>query len=129
MNLRVLYGAQYHGQHCTLQAFEHFENCICATTMTNIRPDRDPNLVPPGYKPQSIRMSHRGRRACGDKSYNLYTHDTRAYKCLVYCTPQTQHHEILLTAEINPLVLGRSGKYFAFDSPDMCLAPLSLRAL
>ena len=27
--------------------------------MTNIRPDRDLNLVPPGYKPQSIRMSHR----------------------------------------------------------------------
>ena len=38
------------------------ERCICTTTMTNIRPDRDSNLVPPGYKPQSIRMSHRGRR-------------------------------------------------------------------
>ena len=37
------------------------EHCICTTTMTNIRPDRDSNLVPPGYKPQSIRMSHRGR--------------------------------------------------------------------
>ena len=37
-------------------------HCICTTTMTNIRPDRDSNLVPPGYKPQSIRMSHRGRR-------------------------------------------------------------------
>ena len=37
------------------------EHCICTTTMTNIRPDRDLNLVPPGYKPQSIRMSHRGR--------------------------------------------------------------------
>ena len=36
-------------------------HCICTTTMTNIRPDRDSNLVPPGYKPQSIRMSHRGR--------------------------------------------------------------------
>ena len=34
---------------------------MCTTTMTNIRPDRDSNLVPPGYKPQSIRMSHRGR--------------------------------------------------------------------
>ena len=38
------------------------EHCICTTTMTNIRPDRDSNLVPPGYKPQSIRMSHLGRQ-------------------------------------------------------------------
>ena len=37
------------------------KHCICTITMTNIRPDRDSNLVPPGYKPQSIRMSHRGR--------------------------------------------------------------------
>ena len=37
------------------------EHCICTTTMTNIRPDRDSNLVPSGYKPQSIWMSHRGR--------------------------------------------------------------------
>ena len=28
-----------------------FDYCICTTTMTNIRPDRDSNLVPPGYKP------------------------------------------------------------------------------
>ena len=28
--------------------------------MTNIRPDQDSKLVPPGYKPQPIRMSHRG---------------------------------------------------------------------
>ena len=27
------------------------EHCICTTTMSNIRPDRDSNLVPPGYKP------------------------------------------------------------------------------
>ena len=33
------------------------EHCICITTMTNIRLDRDLNLVPPGYKPQSIRMN------------------------------------------------------------------------
>ena len=37
------------------------EHCICTTTMTNIRPDRDSNLVLPGNKPQSIRMSHRGQ--------------------------------------------------------------------
>ena len=36
------------------------EHYICTATMTNIRPDRDLNLVPPGYKPQSMRMSHRG---------------------------------------------------------------------
>ena len=36
------------------------EHCICTTTMTNIPPDRDSNLVPPGYKPQLIRMSHQG---------------------------------------------------------------------
>ena len=41
--------------------FNSLEHCICTTMMTNIRPDRDSNLVPPGYKPQSIRMSHRGR--------------------------------------------------------------------
>ena len=41
----------------TLNSLEH---CICTTTMTNIHPDRDSSLVPPGYKPQSIRMSHRG---------------------------------------------------------------------
>ena len=29
--------------------------------MTNIRFDRDSNLVPPGYQPQSIRISNRGR--------------------------------------------------------------------
>ena len=31
------------------------EQCICTAPMTNIRPDRDSNLVPPGHKPQSIR--------------------------------------------------------------------------
>ena len=40
---------------------DSLKHCICTTIMTNIRPDRDSNLVPPGYKPQSIRMSHRGR--------------------------------------------------------------------
>ena len=37
------------------------EHRICTTTMrNNIRPDRNSNLIPPGYKPQSIQMSHRG---------------------------------------------------------------------
>ena len=72
MTSRVLYSAQYHRQHCTLQAFKQFgtlymhnhdicTTTICTTTMTNIRPNRDSNLVPSGYQPQSIRMSHRGR--------------------------------------------------------------------
>ena len=53
--------------HSTIDSTVHsiplnsLEHCICTTTMTNIRPDRDLNLVPPGYKPWSIRMSHRGR--------------------------------------------------------------------
>ena len=38
------------------------EHCICTVTMTNIRPDRDSNPVLQGFKPQSIRMSHRGRQ-------------------------------------------------------------------
>ena len=41
--------------------FNSLEHCICTTTTTNILPDRDSNLIPPGYKPQSIRMSHQGR--------------------------------------------------------------------
>ena len=36
------------------------KHCICATTMTNIRPYWDSNQVLQGYKPQSIRISHRG---------------------------------------------------------------------
>ena len=39
------------------------EHCICTATMTNIHPDRDSNLVPPGYKPQSIRMSRDNAQA------------------------------------------------------------------
>ena len=63
---RVLHSAQYHRQHCTLQAFEQFGALyICTATIKNIRPDRDSNLVPPDYKPQSIRMSHWGRPVMG----------------------------------------------------------------
>ena len=53
--------------HSTIGSTSHFiplnswEHCICTTTMTNIRPDRDSNLVPAGYKPLSIRMRYRGR--------------------------------------------------------------------
>ena len=41
--------------------FNSLEHCICTSTTTNILPDRDSNLVPPGYKPQSIRMRNQGR--------------------------------------------------------------------
>ena len=37
--------------------FNSLDDCICTTTMINIRPDRESNLVPSGYKPKSIRMS------------------------------------------------------------------------
>ena len=49
MTSRVPYSTQYHTVYSiTLNSSEH---CICTTTMKNIRPDRDSNLVPPGYKP------------------------------------------------------------------------------
>ena len=45
-------------------SLKSFEHCICTATMTNIRPNRDSNLVPPCCKPQSIWMSYRGRPSC-----------------------------------------------------------------
>ena len=66
MTSRVLYSAQYHRQNSVhSMLLNSLEHCICTTTMTNILPDRDSSLRPPGYEPQPIRMSHRGR------SYNL----------------------------------------------------------
>ena len=53
--------------HSTIGSIVHsrplnsLEHCTCTTTMANIRPDWDSNLVPPDYNSQSIRMSHRGR--------------------------------------------------------------------
>ena len=49
-------GSTVHSMH--LNSLEH---CICTTTMTNIRTNRNSNLAPPGHKPRPIRMSHRGR--------------------------------------------------------------------
>ena len=37
--------------------FNSLEDCICTTTMINIRPYRESNLVPSRYRPKSIRMS------------------------------------------------------------------------
>ena len=51
--------------HSTIGSTEHskpmnsLEHCISTTTMANIRPDWDSNLVPPGYKLLSIRINHR----------------------------------------------------------------------
>ena len=42
-----------------LNSLEHY---TCTTTMTNVRPDQDSNLIPPGYKPQSIQMSYMARQ-------------------------------------------------------------------
>ena len=52
--------------HSTLGSTVHpiplnnLDHCICTTTVTNIRRDRDSRLVPTGYKHQLIRMSYRG---------------------------------------------------------------------
>ena len=62
MTLRVLYSAEYHiGSTVHSRPFNSLKHCICTTTTTKILLDRDSNMVPPGYKPQSIRMSHQGR--------------------------------------------------------------------
>ena len=59
MTSRVLHSAHISTVHSIPS--NSLERCIWTTTMTNIRLDRDSNLVPSGYKPQSIWMRHRGR--------------------------------------------------------------------
>ena len=88
MTSRFVDSAQYHRQHCTLSR-QSLEHCICTATMTNNRLDRDSNMVPPGYKPQSIRMRHRGRpseKQWGVTSVRptLKPHWVKA-PCLLYC--------------------------------------------
>ena len=62
MTSRAFSSAQYTiGSTVHSRLLNSLEHWICTTTMTKIRPDRDSNLVPPGYKPQSIRMRHRDR--------------------------------------------------------------------
>ena len=58
-----------HRQHVHYMPLNSFEHCVCTTTMTNIRPDRDSNLVPTVYKPRSTPMSYRGRH--NHLKYNL----------------------------------------------------------
>ena len=61
MTSSVLYSAKYHRQHCTLHAFEQFETLYMHNHDDKYpsRPGFEPGT--PGYKPQSIRMSLRGR--------------------------------------------------------------------
>ena len=67
MTSRVLYSAQYHRQHCTLQAFEQFE----ALYIHNID---NKYLTRPGFKPSTFefRMNHRGRPFCDSNSLISY---------------------------------------------------------
>ena len=58
MNVAMAYHRTHYIHFMCLTSLEH---CICTTTMTNIRPDQDSNLVSQGYKPLLIRISHRGR--------------------------------------------------------------------
>ena len=80
MTSMVLNSAQYHRQHCTLHAFEQF---ICTTTMKSIRPDQDSNLVAPGYKPQSIQMSHRARNLPASEK------NEKRWLIIILCLPLT----------------------------------------
>ena len=57
MTLRVLYSAEYHRHHCTPQAFEQFGELYMHNHDDKYPPDRDSNLIPPGYKPQFTRIS------------------------------------------------------------------------
>ena len=56
MTSRVLYRAQYHRQHCTLQAFEQFV-ALYIDNPDDIPPSR-PGVEPQPEQPE--RMSHRG---------------------------------------------------------------------
>ena len=76
------------------------EHCISTTTMTNIRPDQDSNLVPPAYKPQSIRMSHRGRPQNCSKNTHLkksqFKMDTTGRLYIFYGHKQSEMIQILV---------------------------------
>ena len=71
ITLRVLYSAQYYTQHCTLQAFEQFGTLYMHNHDDKYPADRDLNLVPPGYKPQSIGMSHRAGLSSQDMTISM----------------------------------------------------------
>ena len=84
MTSRVLYNALYHRQHCTLQAFEQF-----GSLMRNIPPDRDSNLVPLSFVPQTDSMNHWSRLVhyTALKTIQLSKLSIQmSLKCTVLCT-------------------------------------------
>ena len=73
------------------------EHCICTTTMTNICPDLDSNLVPPGYKPQLIRMSHKCRpvlRVVLGGVSGCSTGGCSGHLCPVSCQSDRKHRQM-----------------------------------
>ena len=91
------------------------EHCICTTTMTNIRPDRDSNLVPPCYKPQSIRMSHRGRLWGNGLHIPSIGHMRKVNLKDVLNFGQIIERTMDITNVISPQA---SRREFVFDSPE-----------
>ena len=88
MTSRVLYRAQYHRQHCTLQAFEQI-----GVIYMHSHDDKNPARpgFEPGYKPQSIQISHRGRPTCyrvlGKEDVLFYRPCKEKYLFMsLYCT-------------------------------------------
>ena len=76
MTSRFIYIAQYHRQHCTLYMPFNSLKHLCTITMTNNLPARDLNLVPPGYKPQSIRVST-GAGVCHLVPARIFSYELR----------------------------------------------------
>ena len=60
--------------------------------MTKIRPDRDSNLVPPGYKPQSIRMSGSSSGSCPAKISDVFPMLAYDWTSVVDGGPRLRQH-------------------------------------
>ena len=73
-----------------LNKLEHY---ICTPTITNIRPNRASNLAPPGYKPQSIQMSHRRRPGFKWKK------ERNSIDSIIQCTYWTNIQHIKITKD------------------------------
>ena len=93
--LRALCSAQYHRQHCTLQAFEQFGALyICTAPFTNIR-IRTQYLV--RFEPQPDRMSHQGLAGThGSLSETLHYRPTAVnHGNIKYIHIEIQHENIV----------------------------------
>ena len=77
------------------------EHCKCTTTMPNIQADRYSSMVPP-YKPQAIRMSHRGQPNV--TWAELCSAKPEYSNCLLALQGRALHHKIKLTANNRCLV-------------------------